>query len=305
MAKKKKSNQSEQLDYTGLPREDVYFLEKRKALKAERRVQDILKKEKWDSLKEKLGYQPKKSPVDVAISRTARKVISKIAPKGSIVKALTSTAKKTGKKGRGRPKETYKVRYVPGVGAVKVPTHIYKKMMAKAKADARLARVQQELAFKSQMEQRQMQAEQIAMQQDPRFQAGADDSFLAEPDQVHEMNVALAQQQAQQQEMEYAQPSRQGPGVARRFVDGVSRIGTGISRLGGVRQQPQTYVDEYGRPVQMPQQGYQQQRVMPTQKGIVREPRVTAISEKANLLRVGNQFNRTPQRQIAKRRLRR
>jgi len=177
MAKKKKSNQSEQLDYTGLPREDVYFLEKRKALKAERRVQDILKKEKWDSLKEKLGYQPKKSPVDVAISRTARKVISKIAPKGSIVKALTSTAKKTGKKGRGRPSGTYKTRYVPGVGAVKVPTHIYKKMMAKAKADARLARVQQELAFKSQMEQRQMQAEQIAMQQDPRFQSGADDSF--------------------------------------------------------------------------------------------------------------------------------
>jgi len=157
----------------------------KKGIERERREEQKAKQDRRDKIKSYFT-KPYSTPVsketreaDVAISRTARKVISKIAPKGSIVKALTSTAKKTGKKGRGRPKETYKVRYVPGVGAVKVPTHIYKKMMAKAKADARLARVQQELAFKSQMEQRQMQAEQIAMQQDPRFQAGADDSFFS------------------------------------------------------------------------------------------------------------------------------
>ena len=296
----------------------------RKALS--KAVRKDIREERLEKLERFKSYitKPYSTPVskatrkkDVEVSRFARKVISKVAPRGSIVRALTQTTTKKSGRGRGRPRATYKTRYVPGIGAVKVPTHIYKKMMAKAKADRRLARVQQELAFKAQMEQRQVQAEQIAMQQDPRFQQ--QDQFLTEPDQVHEMNVAMAQQQAQQQaqaqqtQIEY-EPSR--PGVTRRFMDGVSRFGKGISRLSGVRQ-PQ--FDQFGRQVAIPQSpgvsifgsvvrepGVGRIVREPGVGGIVREPGVgrivrepkitlfesnSHISKGSNLLNARNEFN--------------
>ena len=111
--------------------------------------EDVRKEVEFETKTPTQRFLQKVSPetrrTDQAISRVARKAISLVAPKGGIVKALTSTAKKKPGGGRGRPHGTYKTRFVPGVGAVKVPTHIYKKMMAKSKADARLARVQQQL----------------------------------------------------------------------------------------------------------------------------------------------------------------
>jgi len=64
--------------------------------------------------------------------------------------------KKTGK--RGRPKGSWKTRYVNGQ-IVKVPTHIYNKMMAEAKAKRRLAEAKRQA-----MRVQQMEAEQLAMQ---------------------------------------------------------------------------------------------------------------------------------------------
>lgn len=207
---------------------------------------------------------------DVAVSSVARKAVSLVSPKGSLVRAIT-TPKKKGR-GRGRPRGTYKARFVPGVGVVRVPTHIWKKMMAKAKADVRLARVQAQL-----------QAEEISLQQDPRFQP-TDDSFLTEQDQVHEFNVAQAQLQQEQRVMQYEQiqPIRQ-LGIARRVIRGVSSIGSTMSRLG---RQPRM-VDEFGRPIEaemFPSRQVQDMRP--------RHPRVTAVTDRANILMTPNIFNK-------------
>ena len=196
------------------------------------------------------------------------------------MKALTGTkvTKKKGDRERGRPKGTYKTRVLPSGRIVKVPTHIYKKMLAAEKAQIRLMRVQ-----------RQMAAEELAMQQDPRYQPSAEDQFLEEPDQLHEMEVARLQQQAEMaQKMQAGVPQR--PGVGQKIIKGVGDFGRGISRIGKVR--PQQMVDEYGRVVQ------QQFRPQPRGMEIRGEPRVTAVSDRANLLNVPNIFNNPGQSEI-------
>ena len=131
-----------------------------------------------------------------------RKAVHLVAPKGSLVKAITQQKKKKGSRGRGRPSGTYKVRYLPLSGrAVKVPTHVYKKMLSAEKAQMRLAKAQQ-------MAQVQAQADQLAMQTDSRYQSGSEDQFLAEPDQQHEMEVARVQQM---QQLQRVQQPRQQP----------------------------------------------------------------------------------------------
>ncbi len=207
------------------------------------------------------------------VSQISRKAISLVAPKGSMVRAITQSKKKKGDRGRGRPSGTYKVRYLPSGKAVKVPTHIYKKMLSAEKSQMRLARAQQ-LA---------VQADQLAMQQDPRYQQGADDQFLAEPDQQHEVDVMRAQQQADMSQLEQQyQPQR--PSVGRRVVDRVSSI----------RLRSQGRVAGYSQPQSSNQYGQTAPLNRPDVKmgGIVREPQVTAISGKANLLNVSNRpFN--------------
>ena len=217
----------------------------------------------------KRGMKAYKTPArEKRQSAIARKAIYLVSPKGSLVKAITKPVKKKGERGRGRPRGTYKARYLPSGRVVKVPTHIYKKMLSAEKAQLRLMRVQ-----------RQMEAEQIAMQQDPRFQPGAEEQFLAEPDQLHEMEVARLQQQMEMEQMRAGIPQR--PRVPRRIVKGAEIFGRGVSRLGEVRQ-PQM-VDQFGRPIQP-------QRV-PMVDTRPREPRVTAVSGKANLLNVSGKFN--------------
>lgn len=216
-------------------------------------------------------------------SAIARKAISLIAPSGSIVKAITQVKKKKGSRGRGRPSGTYKVRYLPSGRAVKVPTHIYKKMLAAEKAQMRLAQAQQ-------MAQVQMQADQLAMQQDMRYQPSVEDQFLAEPDQQHEMDVARARQLAEMEQM--AQVGvQQKPSVGQRIIKGVGDFGRGVSRIGAVRRQPM--VDEYGRLVEQPQ-------MIQRAPGVdmrPREPRVTVLG-KASLLNVPNSFNNPGQSSI-------
>jgi hypothetical protein len=259
-----------------------------------------MKKEKIENIKSLFSSKPLTSSVstptkklDKSISKFARKLINVAAPKGSIVSKLTSTAKKKSSgKGRGRPRQTFKTRVLPISGkVVKVPTSIYNKMVSQEKSALRLAQAQRQAEYQL----RQSQAEQIAMQQDPRFQAQS--QFLVEPDQQHEMNVALAQQQLEMQQLqdEQMQPQQQQPSVTRRIVSGISNLGNGISRLSGLGQQ-QSY-DQFGRQIiqQIPLQRYN-----PQQRVLVREPRVTAISEKASLLNVGNQFNRN---QLTRRRI--
>jgi len=185
--------------------------------------------------------------------------------------------KRQGKKpggGRGRPAGTYKTRYVPGVGAVKVPTHIYNKMMAEAKAKRRLAEAKRQAMYQQARE-----AEQIAMQTDPRYAPPtAEDIWADEPDMDHETEIArIKQQQLLQQQMQMqrqAQPSLAQRGV-RGVVDQVKKIslmGSQRERLGG---QFQTQEPSYARPQ------------LDIDRHRPREPRVSILGGKANLF--GNQ----------------
>ena len=210
------------------------------------------------------------------VSAITRKAISLVAPSGSIVKAVTQTTKKKGSRGRGRPSGTYKVRYLPSGKAVKVPTHIYKKMLSAEKSQMRLAQAQQTAQV-------QMQADQVAMQTDARFQPGSEDQFLAEPDQQHETNVLRAQQEMELEQQMQQEP-RQRPSVGQKIAKGFGDFGRGLNNLGRARPQQQM-VDEFGRPVQ------QAFRPQPRGMEIRGEPRVTAVSERASLLNVPNVFN--------------
>lgn len=207
-------------------------------------------------------------------TKIARKAISLAAPSGSLVKAITKPSEKS--RGRGRPRGTYKARYLPSGKVVKVPTHIYKKMLSAEKAQLRLMRVQ-----------RQMEAEQLAMQQDPRFQPGAEEQFLAEPDQLHEAEVMRLQQEA---ELAQRGGVPQRPGIPRKIVKGVGVFGRGVSRL-GEDSQPRM-VDQFGKPVQL-----QAPPRVPVVDMRPREPRVTAVSGKANLLNISGKSN-TPNQSL-------
>ncbi len=225
------------------------------------------------------AYKP--SVRERRISQIARKAVSLAAPKGSMVRAITTTTKKKGSRGRGRPSGTYKVRYLPSGKAVKVPTHIYKKMLSAEKSQMRLAQAQQMA----------QQADQLAMQQDMRYQPSAEDQFLAEPDQQHEMDVMVAQQQAdiQQAEQQYQQQyQQQAPSVGQRIVRGFRNLGKREYGPEELRQPPPIH-----RPIiqsfQRPQPRGMEPRI---------EPRVTAVSGKANLLRASSNFQSNPEQSM-------
>lgn len=245
-----------------------------------------------------------------------RKVIHEVAPRGSVVEKLTRPTVKTikgakgkprVKYGRGRPTGTYKVRVLPYSGKrVKVPTHIYKKMLSAEKSQYRLAQAER-------MGSMQMEAEQLAMQQDPRYRPGAEEQFLAEPDMQHEEALRRAQERAQMTQFEPQRSSTMSKATTL-----IQNFGRGLSRLGGVRgtKRPMQ-VDQYEKPIQQAVQPQRinlfggqggsmmtpRQRILPqTMKvgpitgGLKREPRVTAVSGRANLLGVRNQFNRRKRR---------
>jgi len=235
------------------------------------------------------GASSYKTPIrERRFSAVARKAISLVAPRSSMVRTVTQTSKKNSGKGRGRPAGTFRLRVLPSGKTVKVPTHIYKKMLSAEKAQIRLAQAQQ-------MGMAQQKAEQLAMQQDMRYQQPiSEEQFLAEPDQQHEMEVMRAQQQAELMgQMEARVP--QTPSVGQRIIGGLSDFGRGLSRLGQARPQAVDQfgrpIDQFGRPIQQQAFRPQQMGPQPSGMGIKGEPRVTAVSERASLLNVPNTFN--------------
>jgi len=236
---------------------------------------EALKQKKFD--KRKLDFKKKifKTSSQRAkergstVSRVLRKAISMAAPTGGIVKVATYDRES---RGRGRPPGTYKIRRTPMGRIVKVSTADFKRIAAAERAQMRLNRAQQ-----------QAMAEQVAMQQDPRYQQSADDQFLAEPDQEHEYNVAMAQAGYPIQVQEQVNPLQRVQGVG-------SQIIRGLSSLGGVRAQQEQVVDPYGRT--MPVRPQLQQRPQPQGQGLQREPRVSLFSPTPNILNAPNIFNK-------------
>ncbi len=233
---------------------------------------------------QRIPITPRKKVQRSPTTAIAGKLIHVLAPKGSMVKAIT-TPKKKGR-GRGRPTGTFKTRVLPSGRVVKVHTSVYKKLLAQEKAQMRLVRVQ-----------KQFEAERVAMEQDPRFQP-ADDSFLTEPDQVHEMNVERARQEAEmaQFEQQRAPPQQKQPGVVRRAIGGISRLGGA-----GRPQQQVVGYDEYGRPVIQQVQPQMAQRPQVQDMG-PSKPGLSVFGGKSSILNTPNIFNNPGQSNVAKRR---
>ena len=230
---------------------------------------------------------------DVKVGATVRKAIHLVAPKG-LAKTLTQPKGKS--KGRGRPAGTYKVRYVPGVGAVKVPTHIYKRMLAEAKAKRRLAEAQRQAQYQQQYE-----AEQIAMSQDPRFQPSAEDAWAEGEDMDHQAEVMQTKQRMLQQQYLQQMQQEQQPTTASRAGEMFNR--TKLSLMGTDRKLQQQMLPQQ-RPqfqqMQRPQvQSLQRPQVQPLQRPQLR-PQVMVTSGKSpmfssggpSILSQGNEFNR-------------
>lgn len=218
--------------------------------------QELIRKAKGRISKPK---QPKFSKALLGLTKS-------FMPDGAEFESVSQTGgKKRVKYGRGRPTGTYKKRYVPGYGVVEVPTHIYNRMMAEAKAKSRLAAAKRQAQYQQQME-----AEQIAMSQDPRFQSSGEDAWADSEDMEHEENLARVKQQQVMQEQMRRQGQMQ-PSLLRRGVRGVaeraklSLMGSGRERF---TEQP---IDPYARP-QINKDLHRP-----------REPRVSAIGGKTQL----------------------
>ncbi len=229
---------------------------------------------------------------DVKVGKVVRKAVHLLAPKTSMVRRITATTKKkVSGRGRGRPKETYKTRVLPSGKIVKVPTHIYKKMLSQEKAAIRLAQAQRQALI-------QQQVEQIAITQDPRFQPSAEDAWVDSEDMEHEAEVQrLKQQQLIQQQM-YRQQQIQRPTIAKRAGEMFGK--TRISLMGTV--QPPQYQPQYAR--QYPQQPTQAQPYPAPQLDMERhrptDPQVIVLGGKSpmfggkgNIMDQKNEFNET------------
>jgi len=259
--------------------ETVEELKKEAAESAARRklFADVAAKEKVETKKARMKIYEnrfvkaltKKQPrTGAGAGRVIRKAITMASGMGGV--QTKKTGSKTGK--RGRPTGTYKIRYLPSGRAVKVPTHIYKKMLAAEKTQIRLAQAQ-----------RQQMAEAVAMQQDPRFQPGAEEQFLAEQDPAHEMNVARAQAGYPIQVQEQSNVLQRAQGIG-------SQLMRGISNISGVRARQEQVVDQYGRTMPARPQ-LQQQRPQPQGQGLQREPQVSLFSPQRNILNAPSIFN--------------
>jgi len=174
--------------------------------------------------------------VDRKVGSRVRKAIHLVSPKGGIVKRLTTPpGKKVKGRRRGRPKQTYKTRVLPSGKIVKVPTHIYNKMLSQEKSAMRLARAQKQASYQQQYE-----AEQLAMQQDPRFQQTAESAWANSEDMEHQARVQEFRQrqsiqpQTMEQQMQYQRPS-----IIKRAGEMFSK--SRISLMGRQQQSPQQF----------------------------------------------------------------
>ena len=270
----------------------------------ERREAEVARKQAdWEAKsrfqKTIAGVSPEVRKLDTKVGAVVRKAIHLVTPKGSIKSLTRPTGKKAGG-GRGRPSGTFKKRFVPGVGIVKVPTHIYKRMLAEAKAKRRLAEAQRQAKFQQQSE-----AEQIAMQQDPRFQPSQEDAWADSEDVQHESDVQQTRQgilqQQQLQRMQQQVQQEQQPGIVNRAgqMFGNARISLmGTDRemqrqLGAEGQQP---FDPLHRPQVEPIHRPQLNPDRPKQLN----PRVSVTGGKSpmfsrpgpSILSQGNEFNK-------------
>jgi hypothetical protein len=208
----------------------------------------------------------KRSSGEQDFSSKVRKLINLASPKGSLAKSLTYSAGVS--RGRGRPTKTYKARYVPGVGYVRVPTAQYNKMISEYKTRQRLLQAQ-----------KMAQAEQVALQQDPRYQQEvSDEDFLGVEDiPDYPQQMPQIQEEVPIQSTQY----RQQPNIIQRFVQGANNL-VQPRRNPFFNTPQQQQFNQYGMPIQRPQ----------VQGAIVREPRVTVVSDRSNLLSIPNQFDR-------------
>lgn len=185
------------------------------------------------------------------VGRAVTGLLSALVPQEAMAGAVSYEQK--GKKaggGRGRPHGTYKLRYLPDGRAVRVPTHIYKRMLSEYKAKRRLAEAQAQAKIQERYE-----AEQIAMQQDPRYQPSSDEQFLEEPDQEYEARLMAARQQ-QMTQAQYRQQLAQQAAQQQAMQRGggfASKAGAMFGRLGGGLWGPQSQ----DQPMQQGQQGQQ------------------------------------------------
>ncbi|MFA5397760.1 MAG: hypothetical protein WC346_17255 [Methanogenium sp.] len=208
----------------------------------------------------------KRSPREKVYEIKARKLINVLSPKGSLVKSLTYGPGVS--KGRGRPRKSYKPRYVPGIGFVRVPTSEYNKLMSQVKLKQKLI-----------LAQKRAQAEQIAMQTDPRYQPDiSDEQFLEEPD-IQQQVMYPEQQQIYTQE----QPQQQiRPNLIQRFTQAFSNVGRAPMRQYGQVPQRNPFFNPPERPL-YGNSGIQPQQQVPIGQ-VIREPRVTIVSEKSSIL---------------------
>lgn len=193
--------------------------------------------------------------------------------------------------GRGRPRGSYKARYIEGYGIVKVPTHIYNRMVSEAKAKRRLAEAKRQALYQQQME-----AEALSASQDPRYQQTSEDAWADSEDLEHESNVERIRQQQQllQQQMatrgveeqprQFDEQSRQ-PGLVQRGVRGVVERAK-LSLMGSERERFQRegkefpqQLDSYGRP-----------QIDPNLHR-PREPKLSLLGGKSNLFSKRNIMN--------------
>ncbi len=232
------------------------------------------------------------------ISRAVTGILGALVPQEALAGTVSSYTGK-GKKpegGRGRPHGTYKTRFVPGVGPVKVPTHIYRKMMSEVKAKRRLAQAKRQAGIQEQYE-----AEQIAMAQDPRFQQTGEDQFLDAPDMDHEARVAsirerqLYQQQVERLKRQPGQPTQQRANFITRAGEMFGRVGGGLLSPQQGRQQLPSQAEPYSVR-QVPGIIHPQidsnmfHRSEP--QVIVTGGKSIMFQKKSNLLSQGNEFNR-------------
>ncbi len=191
-------------------------------------------------------------------SRTAGRAITGVLGALMPQEALAGSVsfEKKGKKesrGRGRPHGTYKLRYLPDGRPVRVPTKIYRRMLSEYKAKRRLVEAQKQAKMQERYE-----AEQIAMQTDPRYQPSSDDQFLEEPDQEYEARLMAARQQ-QMTQAQYRQQLAQQAAQQQAMQRGggfASKAGAMFGRLGGGLWGPQSQ-DQLQQVGQQGQQGQQ------------------------------------------------